>query len=175
MAEDKIKRAFVWLRQTLRITERTTLPGAVLGEIRPTIDTFGWDRRSPQPSGVGNGPINENAQGGLAADTVLLSIVPAGIMRYVLYLSYSHDDPAANLALSVQIRTGGPATIDIGLDPQVTDAAPNPVRQGFNRPLLLEPGTRLLLRSSPAPAAGQRLFIRYRFVDLDFGEYIQAL
>lgn len=172
MAEDKIKRAFVWIRQTLRIVDRTTLPGAILGEVRPTLDTFGWDRLSPSPSGVGNGPSSENQQGTLAADTVQLTAVPAGIMRYVIRASCSHNDPVAGgLELSLQVRGFG---VDVALDaPRQVLANPN--RNGLSRNILLSPGDILVCRSVPAPAVGTRIFIRYVFVDLDFGEYIQAV
>ncbi len=172
MARDKVKRAFLWLRQTLRIIEKTTLPGEILGEVRPTIDTFGWDRLNPQSSGPGIGPTNENAQGALAADSVTLTGVPQGVMRYVIFLSCSHNDPVAGgLELSMQIRTGG---IDIGIGESRVIAA-NPVRNGITRNILLAPGELLVCRSVPAPAVGTRLFIRYRFVDIDFGEYIPAI
>ena len=92
MAIDKIKRAFIWMRVALRITDKTTLPGDVLGEIRPILDTFGWDRRSPESSGPGDGPQTENNQSNLAGDVVTLSAVPEGVMRYVLYASASHDE-----------------------------------------------------------------------------------
>jgi len=169
MAIDKVKRAFIWIRNSLRIIDRTTLPGEILGEIRPTLDTYGWDRLRPGPAGEGAGPTAENAQGVLATDSVLLSAVPAGIMRYVIFLSGSHDDPVAGgLELSFQLRTG---TIDVGIAPSRVTAA-NPVRMGLDRHLLLEPGQVLLMRSVPAPAVGERLFLRMRFVDIDFGEYI---
>ncbi len=171
MARDKVKRAFVWIRQSMRITQRTTLPAEILSEIRPGLDTFGWDRRSPSPSGEGNGPQDENAQSNLATDTVLLSAVPAGIMRYVIYCSYSHNDAATRLALSLQVRVSG---LDMAIDPPViTDE--NPIRVGSLKPILLEPGAILLARSFPAPGVASRIFIRYRFVDLDFGEYIRPL
>jgi len=171
MARDKVKRAFVWMRNSLRIIDRTTLPGEILGEVRPTIDTFGWDRLAPGSAGEGAGPTAENAQGGLASNSVLLSVVPANVMRYVIFLSGSHDDPVAGgLELSFQLRTAG---IDIGIAPSRVTAA-NPVRMGLERNIVLIPGQQLLLRSVPTPAVGERLFLRMRFVDIDFGEYIAS-
>jgi len=169
MARDKVKRAFIWIRNTLRIIDRTTLPGEILGEIRPTLDTFGWDRLSPAPAGEGTGPVAENAQGALATNSVLLSAVPQGVMRYVIFLSGSHDDPVAGgLELSFQLRVAG---VDVGISSSAVVAA-NPVRMGLERNILLAPGELLLMRSVPTPAIGTRLFLRYRFVDIDFGEYI---
>jgi len=169
MARDKVKRAFIWLRNTLRIIEKTTLPGEVLGEIRPTVDTFGWDRLSPESAGPGVGPTTENQQSILGGDVAALSVVPQGIMRYVFAASASHDDPVAGgLALSIQRRNGG---LDIGLTQAVATAA-SPVRHGLLRSILLAPGEQLLARSTPAPVITSRIFVRMLFVDIDAGEYI---
>lgn len=169
MARDKVKRAFIWIRNSLRIIDRTTLPGEILGEIRPGLDVFGWDRLSPAPAGEGIGPTDANAQGSLAADIVALAAVPEGVMRYVFRASCSHDDPVVGgLTLSIQVRNG---SIDVGLNPSAVVEA-QPIRHGVERSFLLEPGEQLICRSIPAPAAAQRIFIRYRFVDIDFGEYV---
>lgn len=155
------------MKKVLEITERTLSP-ETLGELaRPTLDLFGWDRLTPE--GI---PEDLNAQGTLAADLVLLAVVPDDIMRYVIYASCSHNDPVAGgLELSLQIRIGG---LDIGLSaPRQVLANPN--RGGLERSILMQPGEALLCRSVPAPAAGTRLFVRYRFVDLPNGEYIAPL
>jgi len=171
MAIDKVKRSFIWLRNTLRIIDKTTLPGDITGEIRPVLDTLGWDRLSPESAGAGAGPTTENNQSALAGDVALLSVVPQGVMRYVIHASASHDDPVAGgLSLSLQVRHGG---LDIGLTPAASTAA-SPVRHGLSRSILLAPGEALLARSSPAPAAAQRIFVRMLFVDIDAGEYILA-
>jgi len=174
MAIDKIKRAFIWMRNTLRIIDRTTLPGEILGEVRPGIDTFGWDRLSPQSAGTGVGPVSENSQGSLASDIASLSAVPQGVMRYVIFASASHDDPVAGgLTISLQVRTFAPALLDIGISPGISIAA-DPARVGLDHPILLAPGEILLARSSPAPAAANRVRVRMLFVDIDAGEYILA-
>jgi len=169
MARDKVKRAFIWIRNSLRIIDRTTLPGEILGEVRPTLDTFGWDRLSPAPAGEGTGPETENNQSVLGGDVAALGVVPQGIMRYVIAASASHDDPVAGgLALSIQRRNGG---LDIGLTQAIATAA-SPVRHGLLRSILLAPGEQLLARSTPAPVITSRIFVRMLFVDIDFGEYI---
>ncbi len=171
MARDKVKRAFVWIRQSMRITQRTTLPAEILSEIRPGLDTFGWDRLSPSPSGEGNGPRSETTTGGAAANVVILTAVPAGVMRYVMYASVSHDDPVAGgLLLSLQCRS---SAIDFGLQNPFQSLA-SPARVGLERPILLAPGEQLLARCVPDPAVATSMFLRYRFVDIDFGEYIKS-
>ncbi len=163
-----INRGFMWIRKAVEITEETDSP-RVLSEIaQPTVDLFGWDRYTPD--GV---PDDINAQGTLATDSVLLAAVPEGIMRYVIFASCSHNDPVAGgLELSMQVRVAG--ALDIGVSRPIQVLA-NPTRTGIERSILMQPGEVLLCRSNPAPAAGTRLFVRYRFVDLPFGEYIPPL
>ena len=162
-----INRGFMWIRKVLEITEETEVPQVVSEQVRPAIDLFGWDRYTP------GHPDDINAQGTLAADSVLLAPVPAGIMRYVIFASCSHNDPVAGgLELSIQVRVEG--ALDIGVSRPIQVLA-NPTRVGIERSILMAPGEVLLCRSNPAPAAGTRIFIRYRFVDLPFGEYIPPL
>jgi len=163
-----INRGFTWLRKVLQITEETEAPSVLSDIVRPSMDVFGWERLAGL---VGTPPQTEANQGALAGDSVLLSAVPDDVMRYVIFFSCSHDDPAT-LALSLQIRTGG---FDFGIDPPLLAAPVSPARIGLSRNILIQPGDILLCRSSPAPAAGTRLFIRYKFVDLDPGEYLPAL
>ena len=178
MAIDKVKRAFTWLRNSLRIIDRTTLPGEILGEIRPTLDTFGWDRLAPVSSGIGVGPQVESASGVLGSNTVSVNPVPEGVMRYVIYCSGFHDDTTA-LALSLQVRIPVPTgTVEIAIDKGTGVAAgqiASPIQHGLERNILLAPGERIVLRSVPDPGGVDRLSILYKFVDIDFGEYIRAI
>ncbi len=173
MARDKVKRAFLWIRKAMRITQRTQLPAEILGEIRPTIDTFGWDRLNPESSGVGVGPFSQNANGALANTTASFAAVPAGIMRYVIACSMQTDDAALVAFLRFEIVKDA---ISVGIqEPFLINGNGANVRIGLNRHILLEPGDVLQMVSSVAPAAGQRNSIRARFVDIDFGEYIRAI
>ncbi len=170
MATDKVKRSFIWLRRTLGIIDKTTLPGEINGEVRPTVDTFGWDRLAPE--GAGAGPATLSTTGGAAADIIVFAAVPTGVMRYVMYASVSHNDPVAGgLLLSLQIRA---PSSDIGLQDPFQCLA-QPARVGLSRPILMAPGEILLARSVPAPAVATSMFAIYRFVDIDFGEYIPPL
>ena len=168
MARSGINRGFMWLRKVLQVTEETDTPQVVSENLRPTIDVFGWERYS-----VEGGTADLNAQGTLAADSVLLAAVPADVMRYVIFGSMSHNDPVAGgLELSMHVRLVG--ALEIGISRPIQVLA-NPTRVGIERSILLAPGQLLLARSVPAPAAGTRLFIRYHFVDLPIGEYIPPL
>jgi len=165
---DKIKRAFLWLRKAMQITEKTTLPGKILDEIRPTIDLFGWEQLAGL---VGVGPRFSIASGAAASDAVLLPVTPEGVMRYVIHASCSHPDPI-DLIMSIQIRAFGS---DTGIAQSIVAMAAAPQRFGLAHPVLLRPGELLLARSSPAPAVGLQLSLRMIFVDIEPGEYIRPL
>ncbi len=165
-----INRPFSWLKKVMQVTEETSAPSVLSEKVRPTMDVFGWERFQ-------EGPVTENIAGALAADIVLLPVVPEGVLRYVMFASVMHDDPVAGgLTLSIQIRTPvGAGSFDIGIGPAVATPI-GPVKMGTDRPFLLQPGQTLLCRTTPAPAAGQRVNnLSYRFVDLDFGEYFPAV
>lgn len=170
MPEDKIKRALTWLRRALTITDKTTLPGTIDGQIRPTLDAFGWSRLEE------GGPQSLNANGADAAVSVLLPAVPAGVQRLVLRASYSINDPVFSGTLALEIRSGG---LDISISEARVEAAIapgiEPVRHGLERNILLLPGEIMLAVSDPAPAVGSRLNVRYNFVDLPIGEYLQSI
>ncbi len=164
MARSGINRALMWLRKTLQITEETEAPQILSEILRPTIDVFGWQRWSPE--GI---PDREIATGALATASVELDAVPAGIMRYYMFVSGSHNDPVGGgLDLALICRAGG---IDLAVAPAVQGASPLLIRHGFGS-VLLAPGQQLVIRSVPAPAAGLVLTMRAQFVDIDFGEYI---
>jgi len=171
MGIDKIKRSFIWMRNALRVIDKTTLPGEIEGTVKPTVDLFGWERFAPAL--VGQGPQLVTATGADATDVVVTTPVPSGVLHYVMFASCSHDDPAG-LLLTMQVRTLG---ADIGVAEGDGNVAVNasPFRLSLKRPIILTPGDSLICRSVPAPAALTSLFVRYKFVALEFGEYIPAV
>ncbi|MEE8608028.1 MAG: hypothetical protein V3S55_10495 [Nitrospiraceae bacterium] len=168
MAIDKVKRSLIWLRQTLRITEKTTLPGEILGEIRPTVDSFGWDRLNPQSSGEGVGPQSVTIFGSTALAQMVP--VPEGVMRYIIYASHNVNDALFVGLLFFEVVSDGIAAAVQAPFRFNLDAQNVPV--GLERHLLLAPGDVLRGVSSVAVAGGSRNELRARFVDIDFGEYI---
>ncbi len=164
-----INRGFTWLRKVLQVTEETESP-STLGElVRPTMDVFGWERLAPAL--IGAGPRTEAFEAAATVATVLGSVVPVGIMRYIIRASCSTTDPAG-IILTMVVRSGG---VDIGIAGGRFQIFGQPARLPLERPVLLAPGERLACTSTPAPAAATALFIRYNFVDLDFGEYLPAI
>ncbi len=169
MARSGINRGFAWLRKVLQITEETESPARLSEVVGPTMDVFGWERLAQ------TGPESiEAVTGTLATDIAVLTPVPAGIARFVVFASCSHNDPLG-LIIDLQVRTSGG---DIGLSntfDAVNAHTAQPTQHGLNRTILLQPGEQLICRSRSAPAAGTSLFIIYKFVDLDLGEYLPPI
>lgn len=162
MARDKVKRAFIWIRSALRIIDRTTLPGEILGEIRPTLDTFGWDRLAEATF--------ETATGGVGASNVQFTTVPAGFVH--LYLQASARITVAG-PFNVWVGMRGPAVGPIGtvacapLAAAILGQKAAPIQ----RPVIVPEGFSLEARSEAAIVAGSVILEAFRIV-LPVGEYI---
>ncbi|MEE8489994.1 MAG: hypothetical protein V3S43_06630 [Acidimicrobiia bacterium] len=161
MARDKVKRAFTWIRKTLRIIDRTTLPGEILGEIRPTLDTFGWERL-PEATVL----TSQAANPGVAVASATPDI---DTLRLVLHASLEHGDTGVSQTASL-LKRRNPGALDVGL----------PV----DRPVIIVGefmsmiGTTFLVNNDfiiaemlTIPAAGS-MTLRLWVIDLPFGEYI---
>lgn len=163
MASDKIKRSFVWLRRTLEIIAKTTLPGEILGEVRPILDTFGWDRLQEEQFSQATAAAPARA---VASDTP-----PVGTLRFVLGASLEHTDTGVT-ATGWLLKRRNPGATDVGLP---TDRSAIVVGE-----FLSMQGTTFLVNNDfiiaevfAVPVAGQ-LSLRLRFIDLPFGEYIPS-
>ncbi len=161
MAFDKIKRQFIWLRKTLELIDKTTLPGEILGEVRPTLDTFGWDRLSALPTFA-------NTFDPAPAIEIDSAIVPEGVARLFLCAAVRHTEPAVNHFM--WIERVQPAALECSIT-NPTVALPPTVAIGVERPFLLSPGEFLRAKTDVALIAGA-LALDVVFIDLPFGEYI---
>lgn len=167
MARDKVKRAFTWIRKSLDIIDRTTLPGEILGEIRPTLDTFGWERLS--------GEVQTSTDSASATSTVSGPTTPEGVLRYVIYAHIEQQEAAGtDLTCWIDMAVIVPAFRIAINQPTLIPGGAGPARTalGLERPIVLRPGERLNGRSNPATGVGVSLQIKMVFVDLPFGEYI---
>lgn len=164
MASDKIKRNIIWLRKTLGIIDKTTLPGEILGEVRPTMDTFGWDRLDD----LQNERVNVAAPGQVAASTV----VPPGIVRYIHAASITHTDTGVTHEASL-VKRRQPNTFNVGVPTDrrlITDL----MFCSMQGRTFIREGDFLIGQVVTAPVAGQ-LTLTFYFVDIDPGEYINAM
>lgn len=164
MAIDKIKRSLVWMRKTLGIIEKTTLPGEIVGEVRPTIDTLGWDRLLQLE------PTRVNAAA--PAQVVISAAVPSGIVRYIHTLSISHTDANVEHEVSV-VKRRQPNTFNIG---QATDRRLIGENQfcSIIHPIMLVEGEFVIGQVLAAPVVGV-LILTFLSVDIEQGEYISAM
>jgi len=90
---DKIKRAITWIRKSLEITEKTTQPGTISGEIVPTIELAGWDLNRVLE--------HRNFAGGPGATATITPVVPAGEAHLYVALCGFHTDALANHNVSL--------------------------------------------------------------------------
>lgn len=162
MAIDKIKRNFVWLRKVLRITEKTTLPGQILGEIRPALDTFGWDLPPIQF-------VSQSTPGVTTA--TILPVVPEDEAHLFFACDIFHDDPVGSKDIAILYRKG---TIEeVGVQGTV-DNVVEKFLVTLPRPMLVQAGSSLMGRATSSIAAGSDFIIRGLFVRLKPGEYLAA-
>lgn len=163
MGIDKIKRNFVWLRQVLGIIDKTTLPGEILGDVRPTMDLFGWDRL---------GEASSFSASAVAAPGFLVNgpITPEGIVRLVLNASVRHTDAGVDHLLWIDKDMRGPSAQLVGVTTPYL-ALPTGVDASADHWIMLAPRHRLRGRAAAALVAGA-LTLAFEFIDLPQGEYI---
>lgn len=161
MATDKIKRNFVWLRKVLGIIDKTTLPGEVLGDVRPTMDLFGWDRLADVP---------EFASPFTAAPGTITTgpVTPEGFLRCYKHVAVRHTDTGVSHFL--WIEKGLPGAVFVGLTAPNIEVPPL-VPQAAPKWILVEPGAFLRGRTDIALVAGA-IAMDMSFFDLPIGEYI---
>ncbi len=159
MAMDKIKRSFLWLRRSLEIIDKTTLPAEILGEVRPTLDLFGWDL-----------PVYEfiSTVAAGVATTTRLAPVPEGETHLFCACDISHNDPVGSKDMSIQLENVGGSQValtqTVGLNANFFVA--------LRRPYLVTAGSNLMGVSRNAIALGSQFTIRAMFIRLTPGEYL---
>lgn len=163
-----INRAFSWLKKILEVTEVTNVPDIVLPDVRAVADLFGWERM-PEGTVVNN-------VGAAATNQVVSAVVPGDIVRLILEAQVVSSDAAIAQTLWINHRGLVGAGLDIGVAQPINQAI------GFNgtpavmdRIIFLQPGERIVGRSTPAPGVGEELTLTFRHIDLPIGEYIPYL
>lgn len=164
MAIDKIKRSFIWLRKVLEITEKTTLPGQILGEVRPTIDTFGWDRLNQTTTRV--------TSGAAASGLVQSAVTPDDVLRLVVAASVQNSDAVQAFTMWIEHNDAAVGLSTSLMRPVDIPISATQIRVGLPRMIVLRPGDTLRGRSSPDPGVGLVLALNVYSVDLPIGEYV---
>jgi len=164
VALDKIKRNLVWLRRALGIIDKTTLPGQILGEVRPTIDTFGWERLPEEQFLATTAP--DPAVAVASAET------PANTLRIVYGASLEHTDTGVN-HIAWLIKRRNPGAIDVGLPTDRGDIDVGEFMSMIGTTFLVA-GDFIIGEIIGVPAAGQ-LSLRLNVVDVDIGEYVPPI
>ena len=163
---DKIKRAFIWLRKALVITEKTTAPGALLDNIQSAIDVFGWERLQETTNRTTTSAVNQS--------TISSPAVPEDVLRLVLEANVETTNSALAFTLWID-HLDGDSNITVGvMRPIDIPISAIIIRCAMQRQVIMKPGDQLVGRSSPAVGVADTLSIRQRFIDLPIGEYIRG-
>jgi len=163
LAIDKIKRNFVWLRKVLGIIDKTTLPGEILGEVRPTLDTFGWDQLQ-QPSAFGSTFAVAPATSTAAA------VTPEGFLRVYFHAAVRHTDTGVDHFLWIEKVLANTGQVIEITPPNIQ--VPVGVPQSATQWIMVEAGATIRGRTDIPLVAGA-IALNVNFVDLPSGEYIQ--
>lgn len=159
---DIVKRLNTWLRKSLQITEKTTLPGTITGEIRPIIDAMGWDL-------LQFAEVAGRVTAGATTST-RLTVVPPGEAHYFLGCDITHDDGGAHTILIAYRSASGNETT---IGPVDAVAAYNAqVPAVLSRPILVLPGDGLVGNSLDSIPIGSDFTIRGHFIRLELGQYV---
>jgi len=161
MAMDKIKRSFTWLRRSLEIIDKTTLPGQILDEVRPGLDTFGWD--------VPEYEFVTTATGG-ATNLTRLPNVPEGEAHLFLACDVSTDDPVGTKDVSIAIENIANSNVTL----EGTVSIPAGSFLSLTRPILVTSGSNLMGLARIAIPIGQIFTVRGMFIRLQPGEYLAS-
>lgn len=163
MPTDKIKRVITWIRKTLDITEKTSVPGTIDGTIIPVLAALGWERCEEIEF------ITATSAG--ATNLVELANVPEGEMHYFLTCHVGHDDPATSKAIRIAMRIAS-NVIASGVTIKTTETIFSLGFLGMDRPILVPPGARLIGSSRTNIAIGSDFTIAGHFLRLPIGEYV---
>lgn len=163
MARDKIKRSFLWLRKTLDIIDKTTLPGEILGEVRPTLDMFGWERL-PEEQII--------FVAGTAVSIKVSTSPPAGTVRLVLHCSLAPT--GTGVGLTAILRKRNPAgTASVGLPTDRDAIEDDEVASMIGHTFLTE--GEVIVGEYVNPPVGGVSTLTLSVIDLPVGEYIPPI
>ncbi len=161
---NRINRAFSWLKKTLEITDVATVPQAIRENVRPVVDLFGWERLDE---------VEISSTNAAAPAVVAASGTPGpGILRLILSASISHSDTGVTHQCSLNKRTN-PANFNVGIPTDREAVDVGEFCSMIGRTFLRE-NDFLIANVISAPAVGN-LSLRFYFVDLEIGEYMQTV
>ncbi len=164
----KIKRAFLWIRKMLEITERTDVPESIENVVRPALDMLGWERM-PEVTTVQN-------IGAAATAFVVSGVSPDNFVRVIVAAQVESSD----VLLAQDLWLAQRGVLGVANDVAVSQVYSQAIGMAgtpaaTDKLVFLSPGERLVGHSSPAPGVAQQLTMRHRQIDLPIGEYIPYL
>ncbi len=102
---------------------------------------------------------------------VVGTTVPDGRQYWVPFCSSYHDDAAltAHLRIILYNLAGNEVVVSAGSDVTANRHI------SLRRPIIVPEGWNLRVRLSATPAAGQKLYLNYFYVETEIGEYVAPL
>lgn len=139
-----------------------SLPREIDDKISPVFDAYGWERCVDARGRVFSG-VN--------VDFVQSTSVPAGRLQYIFDISVSTTNNV--LAFTVSLDQAVAGSVFVGLiPPMLLPVGTAGQRFGAGRSVVMGPFDNLVFRTSALVGIGETLEMRYRFVEIPFGEYI---
>lgn len=140
-----------------------SLPREIADAITPVFDAYGWQRYVEARALIFSG-VN--------VDFVQSIQVPAGRLRYVFDISVSISTVAAAFTVSLDHQITASAVFVGIMTPLVIPIGTGGQRFSPGRSVVMAPFDTLVFRTSALVGVGVTLEMRFRFVDIPFGEYI---
>jgi len=158
----RIKRAILWVRKSLEITERTDVPETIENIVRPTLDVLGWER-------LVESTIIQTAAGAPTTTVFTASFTDPETIRYIVKCSLTHFEAAVTRTVWLNKRQEGPV-FEVGLPIDRVSIMTNE-KSSMIGTTYIERGQALVGRTATALAAGS-FAIETEFIDIPIGEYI---
>jgi len=159
----KIKRAILWIRKTLEITERTDVPESIENVVRPTLDILGWERLRETIS------VSLSAAAP-AASVQTQAVIPQGILRYVVKCSCHHSDTGVTHEVWLTKRGDPKTVVEIGIPIDRQSIQTSEFASMIGSTFLVTDEV-LFCRTRTALVANF-LNLELEFIDIPIGEYI---
>ena len=163
---EKITRALIWIRKSLRIIEKSEAPDQLLDSIRPTVDAFGWERLLETTIEEVSSPApNAFVEFGAAfTDTELI--------RVILKASGRQTDTGVTHTVSLTKQNSSRGA-EVGMPLDRATVIPTEVASMIGQTYLIA-GQILQFQSTLALVAGG-IAAQVEWVDIPIGEYISPM
>jgi len=160
----RIKRAILWIRRALEITDKTDVPETIVNIVNPTLDVFGWERLTTRQA--------VQTATGAPTTTVFTAAFPITdppVIRFIIQASITHFEAAVTRKVWLNKRQPSPV-VEVGIPIDRVEIETNEKASMIGN-TYIEQGEFLVGRTATALIASS-FAIETEFIDLPIGEYI---